>query len=276
MPWRTWKHYLTYFDGLAEPYDCLRPEYPQVLFKWLSLKVAPWPPSRVVDVGAGTGFASLPLARLGCPVTAVEQSRDMAGFLRKKARGVNGYEVVHSPFEKLSPQTSGFDLAMCGTAFHWLAPSSRVSRIARMLKGGGWLCLAWNIFEEDETCQAIREALDRCCPSLETERSPAHAPAQNFRDVQVEVSRGGGFRLEGTQEWVRPRTYVRDDLLPLLLTHTGVRALPKSEIDTLRKHLLNTVGTEIEIVYRVTAILFRRMGRFPHSGDEVAENPAGD
>jgi SAM-dependent methyltransferase len=49
----------------------------------------------VLDIGAGTGRASLPLAALGHPVTAVEKSSDMATALRQEAALVPGsYRVL--------------------------------------------------------------------------------------------------------------------------------------------------------------------------------------
>ncbi len=51
----------------------------------------------ILDIGAGTGRASLPLAALGHPVTAVEKSSDMATALRDEASAVAGtYRVVEA------------------------------------------------------------------------------------------------------------------------------------------------------------------------------------
>lgn len=260
MPWERWKGFRTYFEGVAADYDRLRPDYPGEFFEWLSTNIPTWPPCRTIDVGAGTGFASLPLAGAGSAVMAVEQSADMCKCLSGKAARMDKYEVAHSRFEEMGDDVGPFDLAVCGTAFHWLDPGSRVARIARVLGEGGWLCLVWNVFEEDAVCRTIREALDRCCPSLEIERSPAHAPSQHYRNVQEEVAGTGELCLEGTREWIRSRRYVRDDVLAMLLTHTGVRALQPSEIESLRDYLSKGVGAEVEVAFRTKAILFRRSG----------------
>ena len=48
----------------------------------------------VLDIGAGTGRASLPLAARGHPVTGVEKSSEMAAALRAEAAAVAGSYVV--------------------------------------------------------------------------------------------------------------------------------------------------------------------------------------
>lgn len=52
------------------------------------------PGGTVLDIGAGAGRASLPLARKGHPITAVEKSAEMAAALREESAGLDGYVVV--------------------------------------------------------------------------------------------------------------------------------------------------------------------------------------
>lgn len=62
------------------------------------LRLLPQPPARVLDVGAGTGFLSLSLARLGYRVTALDLSPRMLAELRRKARAAGvDIETVEAP-----------------------------------------------------------------------------------------------------------------------------------------------------------------------------------
>ena len=196
---------------------------------------------------------------MGSCVTAVDQSAAMCAFLAAKAGAISSYQVVHSQFEELPPAVQEYDLAMCGTAFHWLDPYSRVSRIASMVKDGGSLCLAWHIFEEDAACRTIRDGLDECCPALEIERSPAHGPLEVFRNAENEVVATGEFAVAGVKEWIRARSYGQDDLIRLLLTYTGIRALPEVEISALKGRLLETLGARTTVSFRIKALLFRKV-----------------
>lgn len=66
----------------------------------------------VLDIGAGTGRASLPLALGGHPVTAVERSAEMASALREEAAATDGrYEVIEDAWP-MSTEIGIFDVVM--------------------------------------------------------------------------------------------------------------------------------------------------------------------
>ena len=66
----------------------------------------------VLDIGAGTGRASLPLARLGHPVTAVERNGGMLAGLRELAAGLPVY-VVEGSWPEVAPLVGSHSVAMC-------------------------------------------------------------------------------------------------------------------------------------------------------------------
>lgn len=70
------------------------------------------PGGSVLDVGAGTGRASLPLARAGHPVTAVERSLSMLSGLRDLAAGLP-VEVVEGSWPEGAQLVGDHDVAIC-------------------------------------------------------------------------------------------------------------------------------------------------------------------
>lgn len=70
--------------------------------------VAAAAPERVLDLYAGVGNLSLPLARAGTPVVAVESPGPGAEDLRRNARGLP-VEVVALPVERFDPSRTPFD-----------------------------------------------------------------------------------------------------------------------------------------------------------------------
>lgn len=70
------------------------------------------PGGTVLDIGAGTGRASLPFAVAGHPVTAVERSVEMASALREEAAAVDGGYAVIEDAWPLSTEMGAFDVVM--------------------------------------------------------------------------------------------------------------------------------------------------------------------
>ena len=71
-------------------------------------RLLPPPPAKVLDVGAGTGFLAILLARQGYEVTALDLSPGMLGRLSEKARDA-GLEVKTLHADAGNPPVNGFD-----------------------------------------------------------------------------------------------------------------------------------------------------------------------
>ncbi len=98
-----------YWDADAATYD-RSPDHgvatPTERAAWSAalVRLLPPPPSRVLDVGAGTGFLSLTAARLGYQLTAVDLSPGMLGYLRAAAeREELPIEIIEGGAEQPPP-----------------------------------------------------------------------------------------------------------------------------------------------------------------------------
>ena len=127
------------FDEAAELYDRARPGYPAALFEDLAELTSIGPESRVLEIGPGTGQATLPLAERGCRVVAVELGADLAAVARRKLAGFANVEVVTAAFEDWPLPAEAFDLVLAATAFHGIDPAVRIDKVADALRPGGSL-----------------------------------------------------------------------------------------------------------------------------------------
>ena len=131
-------------DEDPELYDRARPEYPDELIEDIVALAGLRPGSRVAEIGAGTGQATLALVERGARVVAVELGPGLAGVLRHKLTdtavdGGEPAEVVVSAFEDWPLPAEPFDSLLAFTAWHWLDPAVRTRKAAAALRPGGAL-----------------------------------------------------------------------------------------------------------------------------------------
>jgi 2-polyprenyl-3-methyl-5-hydroxy-6-metoxy-1,4-benzoquinol methylase len=74
----------------------------------------------ILDIGAGTGRASLPLARAGHPVTAVERNAGMLRGLREMAAG-SPVTIVEGSWPEVGEEVGTHDVAMCAHVVYDIA-----------------------------------------------------------------------------------------------------------------------------------------------------------
>lgn len=130
------------FDEDAELYDRARPGYPPALYDDLTRLAGIGAGRRVLEIGCGTGQATVPLALLGCRITAVEAGPRTAAVARRNlSRFAAQVDVVPVEFESGPLPDELFDVVLAATAFHWIDPAVRVHRAADALRSGGALAV---------------------------------------------------------------------------------------------------------------------------------------
>jgi SAM-dependent methyltransferase len=128
----------TGFARSVEAYERARPEYPPEAIAWLAEELDLRPGRTVVDLAAGSGKLTRPLAQLGCEVIAIEPVAEMRAAIGPTARALDGTaEAIPLPDDSA-------DAVTVGQAFHWFDGPKALAEIARVLRPGGALALIWN------------------------------------------------------------------------------------------------------------------------------------
>jgi len=142
----------TSFGAGAATYDAVRPRWPEETVRWLL--GSPDLALRVVDLGAGTGLGTRTAAGLGHEVVAVEPSHEMVAALREAAARLpdatsGRITALEAPAERLALRDASVDAVTCFQAWHWFDHARVASECARVLRPGGSLGLAWNLWSAE-------------------------------------------------------------------------------------------------------------------------------
>lgn len=125
------------FDTEASKYDKMRPGYADELFQAIFKYVKIGERSRVVEVGSGSGQATLPVLKTGCELTSVEYGENFSRILMEKFGGYKGFKVITGKFEDVDLEDDAYDLVFSATAFHWVPEEIGYPKVYSALKPGG-------------------------------------------------------------------------------------------------------------------------------------------
>lgn len=132
------------FGRIAEAYDSFRPSYHPDLFRWLVSHFDLSPSSCILEVGSGTGKATMDLLGIGAELDVVEPSEEMTRILSSKIFGENKVKIFTSDFETIDLGDGGYDLVVSGQAWHWVTSGVGSAKASRLLRKGGGLAVFWN------------------------------------------------------------------------------------------------------------------------------------
>ncbi|HVV08788.1 class I SAM-dependent methyltransferase [Amycolatopsis sp.] len=229
------------FTEDAELYDRARPGYPAELFADLESVLG----RRVLEIGCGTGQLTLPLARAGHAITAVELGAEMAAIARRKLVEFPDVEVVVSAFEDLPLPQPRVDSVVAATSFHWIDPAIRMTKAADVLKPGGVLAvisthhIAGGSTEFFATAQQCYDRFDPDTPPNLRLGTSAEIP---FDDKEFTDSDRFGPVHFARYEW--EKSYSGREYQDLLATYSNHRALPPDARAGLFRCLTRLIGDE--------------------------------
>ena len=162
----------TGFSRAAAEYARGRPGYPPDALALLAERLSLGPGRTVLDLAAGTGALTRPLAETGADVIAVEPVAEMRAALPAGVRALDGTA------EAIPLAESSVDALTVAQAFHWFDGDAALAEIHRVLRPDGLLAVVWNRRIEDAPVnEAIEAILAPYRAGVPTHRRDAWRPA---------------------------------------------------------------------------------------------------
>lgn len=233
------------FGDVAELYDHSRPSYPEAL---VADVIDYARAGTALEVGAGTGKATVQFAKRGVDVHALEPSAAMASLARRNCAAYEWVTIEQSDFEHYDGDRAGFDLVYSAQAWHWVTPEIRYAKARRLLAAGGGLAIFWNRprWTDSPLRDQLRVAYERAAPDFGARPGPMHPATEAqpalWGDWQRELEHAPQFEEIQTRVYEWAREYTTGQYLSLLQTHSDHIVLGEER----RSALLAQVGAVID------------------------------
>lgn len=235
------------FGAAAAEYDRFRPTYPGELIDDL---VAAGPVD-ALDIGCGTGKASVLLAARGVRVLGVEADPMMAALARE-----HDIAVEVSGFEDWDERGRTFDLVVSAQAWHWVDPTVGARKVAGVLRPGGLLAVFWN---HQRVGRTFEDLYLRFAPELVAERATDTARFETHRPY-VEDLEAARFRDVHVRNYEYEVTYTSEEWVGFAQTHSDHLLLPPDRRVALvagLRELIDGMGGSITLEAGTYTVLAR-------------------
>lgn len=231
------------FADAAELYDLMRPRYPGRLFTDLAATAGLTAGSHVLEIGCGTGQATVSLAKRGYDIVAVELSGALAALAARNVAPFPRVHIVTANFEEWQFPFASFDLVASFTAWHWIDPEVRMTKAADALRSDGTLAVVTTHHVAGGTEEFFVRAQE--CYEQWDPKTPAGLrlqPAASIPADSSEFDTSGLFGRVENRRYEVDITYTRAEYLAVLSTYSGHIALAPHQ----RNGLYACLGALIE------------------------------
>ncbi len=243
----------TTFGTVSELYDKMRLNYSdEVIQKIIDISGIQWN-GKILEVGCGSGKATLPFTERGYDVTALDISENLIAIAKQKTAQYPNVKYLTTSFEEAALPKNHFDLLVSATAFHWVDPEIGYKKAARVLKPGGCMALFWNYTSYDET--KLLRGTKNLYNKYNTDFPLDFGSTTEF---EKRIEETGSFEEIKKIAWTGNAKYQKQDYVKLLNTFgwiNGLDEIPKKQFFKDLEKLLESENELLEIPYTTPLLI---------------------
>lgn len=260
----------TSFDVYAGNYHSVRPGYPAALFEDFKDQCEIDGNSRLMEIGAGSGIATVELAKFGCQVIAIEPGTNLAAIAREQTEKFENVKVLEETFESFQ-SVDKFDVILAFTAFHWLGEGGdKYQKVDELLNDSGSLVLVWNsFFQSDspataEVNEAYRKLLPDVYPEESTIASVNEAVLSKLNRREKEVGQNNLFYTVFLKKYLTIYNYDHQTYPKLLNTFPVIIEVEEARRQEFLDHISKVIQQygKISVPILTTLIICKRRNYF--------------
>ncbi|ADK16281.1 MULTISPECIES: class I SAM-dependent methyltransferase [Clostridium] len=242
-------------------YDKYRPTYPEELFSDIINYSRISSGYEALEIGIGTGQATLPILQSGCRVTAIELGNNLTRYVKNKFKNYMNFNVINADFIEYTIKTEAFNLVYCATAFHWIPLEQGYVKVRNILKDDGTIALFWNHpfpNRQDDISNIVnRKIYNKYRPSDKEVREFNESDCQR----RINELERFGFKDIIYRLYHRKRTLTSNGYIHLLNTYSDHRVLPvevKNNFEMDMKNAIDEIGGKINIYDTIDLYLAKK------------------
>ena len=253
------------FDTVADTYEKLRPGYVDELYQTIFNYTPINNTTRVIEIGIGSGQATLPFLKTGCELIAVDYGENFCEICREKFKSYPNFSAVSGRFEDVE-LNGEYDLVYSASAFHWIPKEIGYKKVFDILKDGGVFARFANHPYRDKSNPALTEEIDRIYaeyyykyynkePEMPVEYNEEQAK------IRAEIALKYGFTDIQYKLFYRTRTFTAKEYIMLLGTysdHIAIEEKIRTEFFSKIEDAINRHGGEITIYDTIDLQLARK------------------
>lgn len=250
------------FDEVAERYAEARPGYPEHVVDRVVEYGRLTEESLLLEIGTGTGKATLGFARRGFRIVGLEPGRRLAGIAQALLGEYPRVEVHCATFEEWTAAPKSYDLIFAAQSYHWTKPEVRTPKSAELLAPGGTLAIfgSWTELAASPLRELLEAAYARHAPELHSLDPARDWYGSANAPVLDELRNSGRFTEVVYERFPWQRTLTSERYCDLLRTYAYYRVLPAERLDALLEEVANAIraaGRDVTVEYETGLILAR-------------------
>ncbi len=233
----------TTFDQVADLYDETASTYPEELIDDILSLSGIRGQARILEIGCGSGNATISFAQRGHPILAIELGERLAALAARRCQAYPEVRVLNMAFEDWSVEENAFDIVTAADALHWIPPHIAYPTAAKALKATGHAAFFWRV--------PIDPATDwsRAIDQVYLEVAPGFAnPNKRFTAewmvdiITTNFQASGCFGQVTTRQYFWPETITTEKFIKGLRTFS----MHKDMDDETRRRLYAALETVLD------------------------------